>query len=84
MTKERFIEIILMPSVPMDAWFEFYRDRGGRIADFDRFEFVFSTILWNESETMGSDGQMKRVTLRSAYENFCDYYKVKFGLYGEA
>jgi hypothetical protein len=79
MTKERFIEVTKMPEVPMDVWFEYYKDRGG-VLDFEEFKKVFTTFLWNES-IVTVRGVQKHITLRSALNNFYQYYKTKFNLW---
>ena len=80
MTKETFLKIKDQTDIPMDVWFEYYRDRGGIIQDFDYFNQVFSTLLVNRATVAGSDGRMKEITLQSAYNQFYDYYSKKFNL----
>jgi len=82
MTKEQFLFILKQPEIPMEVWFEFYRERGGSIPDLETFTHVFSIILWNESHIQVGD-TMKQVTLGSAFKNFHDYYAKKFSLWQE-
>lgn len=83
MTKEQFLLILKQPEIPMEVWFEYYRERGGMIDDFEKFSYIFSIILWNKQEIQGSDGNMKQVTLASAFYQFHDYYAKKFNLWQE-
>ncbi len=80
MTKEQFIEVMKMPEIPMSLWFEYYRERGGYIADPVEFERVFTVMLRNEGSVKGADGTLKQITLKSSYDNFYAYYKQKFEL----
>lgn len=75
MTKEQYLIIRTMPEIPMDIWFEFYKERGGILQRVD-FDNIFSTIIWNNSITIN----MKQVTLSSAINNFYSYYNEKFGV----
>lgn len=83
MTKEQFLFILKQPEIPMEVWFEYYRERGGTIADFEKFVYVFSVVVWNEQTMVGSDGNMKQVTIVSSFYNFHDYYSKKFNLWQE-
>ena len=80
MTKEEFLFIVKQPEIPMEVWFDYYRERGGMINDLEQFIHVFSIILWNEQIIQGSDGNMKKVTPTSAFSQFHDYYAKKFNL----
>lgn len=81
MTKEVYLLILQQPEIPMEFWFEYYKERGGRIPDLERFENTFSIILWNNSTIQGSDGVLKQVTFKSALNSFYEYYNKKFELW---
>jgi hypothetical protein len=80
MTQEEYLVIRNKKEIPFEVWFEYYRERGGTIEDFKKFEEVFTILLFNAAEVQSSNGQMREVTLKSALENFYAYYNQKFGL----
>lgn len=80
MTKEEYLLLIKKPEVPIELWFAYYREMGGIIEEINEFAQIFSTILWNQSEILGSDGVMKKVTPQSAFNRLHSYYHKKFGL----
>lgn len=80
MTKEQYQEMLKHPVIPMYAYFEFYRERGGLISNQVEFEKLFTVMLDNEFTVQGSDGTMKEITRGSAYRKFCEHYNKKFGL----
>lgn len=81
MTEQEFIELQKQPEIPMSAWFEFYKEKGGTLDDIVKFEEVFTTLIVNESVigTVGSPN-LKQITLKSALTKFYEYYNEKFGL----
>lgn len=80
MTLDQYLIIREGPEVPMPAWFEFYREKGGVIEDYDIFVKVFTTLIRNESIVKGSDGNSKQITLKTALDRFYGFYNAKFGL----
>lgn len=80
MTREQYLLIRDSPEVPMAAWFEFYKEKGGVIDDPAEFEKIFSIALANESHIPGTDGTMKQITLKSALDKFYTHYNEKFGV----
>jgi len=79
MTKEQYLDIISRSQIPMNIWFEYYRERGGLVDDFAQFERLFSTALVNEF-TVESSSIPKKISLTSALHNFYSYYNKKFGM----
>lgn len=81
MTEQEYIQLREQPEIPMSAWFEFYREKGGVIDDIVKFEEVFTTLLVNQSviSTVGSP-TLKQVTLKSALDKFYQHYNQKFGI----
>lgn len=80
MTKEEYQEMLKHPIIPMYAYFDYYREKGGLIADINEFQTIFTVMLDNRFTVDGSDGNMKEVSPESAYRRFCEYYNNKFGL----
>lgn len=81
MTKEQFIELMRSPEIPMRVWYEYYRERGGHIAAFDQFEYVFSVAIWNEEMVLNSKKQLVKLSFQKAVESLYNYYKTKFNLW---
>lgn len=81
MTEQEYIELQKQPEIPMSAWFEFYKEKGGTLDNIVKFEEAFTTLLVNQSviATVGSP-TMKQVTLKSALDRFYEHYNKKFGL----
>jgi hypothetical protein len=77
MTKEQFLEIIKKPEIPMEIWFEYYKERGG-LADPETFTKVFTTALWNQWNLRRPDGSVVQVSFKTALEGFYEYYAKKF------
>ncbi len=81
MTEQEYLQLREQPEIPMSAWFEFYREKGGILNDIGEFEKVFTTAIVNESVigTVGSP-TLKQVTLKTALNRFYEHYNQKFGL----
>lgn len=79
MTKEEYLEVCKLPEIPMNRWFEYYRERGGIVEDRDEFERIFATAIANEF-IVGTESNPKKITLQSAINNFYSYYNKKFDI----
>jgi len=80
MTEEQYLMVRDLPEIPMEIWYMYYRERGGTMTSFDDFKTAFAAFVWNQATMEGSDGSMKQITLKSAYDNFYRYYNEKFRL----
>jgi hypothetical protein len=79
MTKEQYLIIKQKPEIPMEIWFEYYRERGGELYDFGSFTRLFSTCIMNKAMVNTSTGT-KQITLKSALTKFYEYYDKKFDI----
>lgn len=81
MTEQEYLQLREQPEIPMSAWFDFYKEKGGAIYDIVEFEKTFTTLIINQSviATVGSP-TMKQVTLKSALDKFYQHYNEKFGI----
>lgn len=79
MTKDVYLLIRDLPTIPIRTWYEYYLERGGFEGEAE-FEARFYNMLRNEPIIQVTDGVMKQITLKSAYDNFYNYYNEKFGL----
>lgn len=81
MTEQEYLAVRELSEIPMEAWFDFYKERGGVLDDIAEFEKIFSVAIVNESVigTVGSP-TLKQITLKSALDKFFQYYNQKFGL----
>jgi hypothetical protein len=81
MTEQEYIQLREQREIPMSAWFEFYREKGGTLDDIVKFEEVFTTLVVNQSVigVVGSPN-LKQITLKSALSKFYQHYNEKFGL----
>lgn len=79
MTKERYLEVRDIREIPIEDWFDFYKERGGAIEDIEEFKETFYTLLANEAIVANAKGA-KQITFKSALGNFYKYYNTKFEL----
>ena len=80
MTLDQYKTIRDLPEIPMEAFFDYYKERGGTLTDFSKFNEILTTFMWNDSIVTGSGGIPKKVTHHSVLNNFYNYYNQKFGL----
>lgn len=79
MTKDTYLKIVEQENIPMEVFFEYYKERGGTLTDLDEFSELFSTAISNQWTVKTSSG-MKKITYTSVLNNFYSYYNNKFGL----
>lgn len=79
MTESEWEVLKTQREIPMSVWYEYYRERGGLIDDFEAFEQIFTEMLFNQPILFTSNGGSKKITLASATHCIHDYYGKKFG-----
>lgn len=80
LTKEEWEHWREMPNIPIDIWFSFYKEKGGYLDNIEDFTDIFITMINNSMVVEGSDGVMKEVSARSAFNKMKEYYDTKFGI----
>ena len=81
MTKEEYEKIKDIDNISIPQFFEYYKEKGGKLDDFNEFEKIFVTFTMQEAVVTGSNGKIKKITMESALNNFHNYYKEKFKLW---
>lgn len=76
MTKDEWLETRKKPEIPMDVWFSFYKEKGGK-ADRNFFEEMFARAIFQEPIFVKLG---KKVTFASCLRNLFNYYNTKFGV----
>lgn len=79
MTKQEWQVARSSTNIPMEMWFDYYKDRGGTINDIWQFEQIFTSLIANESLIITNHGQ-KQITFTSAINSMFNYYDTKFSL----
>lgn len=67
-----------MPEIPMDIWYEYFLERGGRDIGISRFQDLFIQILSKGQTMIAGPRGIKYVSFGSAITNFYKYYNEKF------
>ena len=80
MTKDEYLLIRDRGEVHLTLFFDFYRERGGKLDNIKDFEKVLVSMISNHSITQSIDGQPKQVSFNSVLNNFYNYYNEKFGV----
>ena len=80
MTRDQYLKIRDSPEIPMEAYFDYYRERGGTLDDINKFTEILSTLMWNDTVVTGTNIVIKKITHNSVLTNFYKYYNQKFAL----
>lgn len=79
MTREEWTYYRKQYEIPIEVWFNFYRDRGGTIDDLQVFTVQFHNII-PRGLTIKTNNWTKEVTYASAIRALFNYYDNKFDL----
>lgn len=79
MTKERYDSIKDLDHIPLEDFFEYYKEKGGSLNDIREFAHIFTVFTQQNATVAGSDGILKEITLEGASRRFHRHYKQKFG-----
>lgn len=78
MTRQRWQNIRNLKEIPLDVWFEYYKENGGFISDIEEFKNVFYIMLSKEITIKNSKGEYVSVNLRTSLNRLYEYYNNKF------
>jgi len=76
MTKDQWLILRNQQELPMSVWFEYYRENGGLIQDFNDFVEQFSLLLLRPR--LLSNGRVIHINLATAWNRISKYYNKKF------
>jgi len=77
MTKQRWEQVRELEELPMEIFWEYYQERGGKLKDFSTFRNVFEKAITQGMRIVTPD-KVRVVTLNSALGNVYSYYNNKF------
>lgn len=77
-TEQRYQQLEKMQEIPMDAWYEYFLERGGTPVGLEQFTPLFSQII--QGFTIQTGTNVRYVTFETALSNFYTYYRKKFKL----
>lgn len=78
MTKQRWEHVRTLKEVPMDVWFEYYKEMGGMLPDQETFEEVFVRLIASGKVIINSKGTPVEMTFPGALDRLYKYYNGKF------
>lgn len=79
MTKEQWIQIRDQFHIPIEVWFDYYRERGGSIQDLQTFTITFYEIL-PKNHIVQTNKWTRKITFETAVKQLFEYYNNKFDL----
>ena len=77
MTKQRWETIKGLQEVPMDVWFEYYKESGGVLQE-GEFIRLFQEMVASNPVVRNSAGNLSQINLGSSLEKLYNYYNKKF------
>lgn len=81
MTAEEYKQLLEKPEIPMEIWYEFFLEKGGKQIGLEDFTSRFKIVTDpGEHMVIGSNNIFKWVSMGSALKHFHEHYKEKFGL----
>lgn len=78
MTKQRWEAIKNLKEIPMDVWFEYYIENGGKVNNLLVFTHLFTRILFADDLVRNSTGRLVDVNFKTALNRLYSYYNDKF------
>lgn len=74
MTKQEWLEIKGKFPIALEVWWNYYKERGGKLETMDEFIAHFSKAINQGMVVSNSQGQLVRITDEGAYRSLCRYY----------
>ena len=74
MTKNEWEHLKKQVEIPMYVWYEFYKEKGGKLNSMGEFEQIFTQIIFTNVNING-----KRTNYVTALNQLFKYYDNKFG-----
>ncbi len=78
MTAQRWEHVRTLKEVPIDVWFEYYRDCGGTLQYESAFARLFGEIISRNTMIKNSKGNLVQVNFATALNRLYEYYNNKF------
>lgn len=78
MTRERWLEVKKLQEVPMDVWFDYYREMGGMVNNISLFIEAFSHMIHNQNIVLNSKNKVVELNFNSALRRLYNYFDNKF------
>lgn len=73
MTKDEWKYLQGQVEIPIYVWYEFYKEKGGKLTSMNEFEQIFTQIIFSDSYING-----KRTNYVTALNQLFKYYNNKF------
>lgn len=78
MTKDRWQVVKNLQEVPMDVWFDYYKENGGKSDDMVAFEVAFSNMVMGRGIVENSKGHIVYINFNTALSRLYEFYNNKF------